>query len=269
VPNLGAVTQIVSEDVGGTVRYDGRTLEEWVPNVVTDLVAACDPLRVILFGSVARGDHGPDSDLDVLVVLPDAPLADVGQLTTDLRRAVRAPVPLEIHLRDRRAFERRRAIVGAVEEAAAREGRVLYGPPLKEDRRMPDPEAQAQEAQLWLNRAREDLDVADHLAANTDLAPRVACFHAQQAAEKAVKAALVHAAIHFPRTHDLKELVRALPLDSSVRDLDVDLTSLSRWAVAARYLGAPADATVEDASIATSAARAILTSVASGLGLPS
>ncbi|HSH59558.1 MAG TPA: nucleotidyltransferase domain-containing protein [Acidimicrobiales bacterium] len=30
----------------------------------------CDPLQVILFGSVARGDDGPDSDLDLLVVLP-------------------------------------------------------------------------------------------------------------------------------------------------------------------------------------------------------
>ncbi len=67
------MAQIVSEVVDGKVRYNGRTLDEWVPEVVTDIVTACDPLQVILFGSVARGDHGPDSDLDVLVVLPDAP----------------------------------------------------------------------------------------------------------------------------------------------------------------------------------------------------
>jgi predicted nucleotidyltransferase len=35
-------------------------------------VEAVHPQRVILFGSAARGTMGPDSDLDVLVVMPDA-----------------------------------------------------------------------------------------------------------------------------------------------------------------------------------------------------
>lgn len=58
------------EVVDGKVRYNGRTLAEWVPSVVRDIVAACDPLQVIAFGSVALGEDGPDSDIDVLVVLP-------------------------------------------------------------------------------------------------------------------------------------------------------------------------------------------------------
>ncbi len=79
-----------------------------------------------------------------------------------------------------------------------------------------------------------------------------------------MKAALVHDAIHFPLTHDLEEVVSALPYDSSVRDVDVDLTSLSRWAVAARYPGAASSAPQEDASVAMSGARAIV--AASDLG---
>lgn len=39
--------------------------------LVGEIVAAVDPLRVVLFGSSARGTMGPDSDLDVLVVMPD------------------------------------------------------------------------------------------------------------------------------------------------------------------------------------------------------
>ena len=35
------------------------------------IIAVAHPLRIILFGSAARGDMGPDSDLDVLVVMPD------------------------------------------------------------------------------------------------------------------------------------------------------------------------------------------------------
>jgi uncharacterized protein len=35
------------------------------------IVQAVEPLRIILFGSAARGDLGPHSDIDVLVVMPD------------------------------------------------------------------------------------------------------------------------------------------------------------------------------------------------------
>jgi hypothetical protein len=39
--------------------------------VVRRLVEAYQPERIYLFGSVARGDAGPDSDYDILVVVPD------------------------------------------------------------------------------------------------------------------------------------------------------------------------------------------------------
>jgi len=38
---------------------------------VRRLIAAYEPERVYLFGSVARGDAGPDSDYDVMVIVPD------------------------------------------------------------------------------------------------------------------------------------------------------------------------------------------------------
>ena len=39
--------------------------------VVRRLVEAYHPLRIYLFGSAARGDAGPDSDYDIMVVVPD------------------------------------------------------------------------------------------------------------------------------------------------------------------------------------------------------
>ncbi len=48
-----------------------------MPNVVdlileaVRIVEEAHPLRVIVFGSAARGDVGPDSDLDLMVVMPD------------------------------------------------------------------------------------------------------------------------------------------------------------------------------------------------------
>ena len=40
-------------------------------NLVNAIVVAVHPLRVVLFGSAARGDTGPESDVDLLVVMPD------------------------------------------------------------------------------------------------------------------------------------------------------------------------------------------------------
>ncbi|MBF0462305.1 MAG: nucleotidyltransferase domain-containing protein [Magnetococcales bacterium] len=39
--------------------------------MVKRIVAVAHPLRIILFGSAARGEMGPDSDVDLLVVVPD------------------------------------------------------------------------------------------------------------------------------------------------------------------------------------------------------
>jgi predicted nucleotidyltransferase len=45
--------------------------EKLLRELVARIVAAVDPRRIILFGSAARGQMSPDSDLDVLVVMPD------------------------------------------------------------------------------------------------------------------------------------------------------------------------------------------------------
>ncbi|MEO5364544.1 MAG: nucleotidyltransferase domain-containing protein [Magnetococcus sp. DMHC-8] len=39
--------------------------------MVRRIVEAAHPLRILLFGSAARGNMGPDSDVDLLVVMPD------------------------------------------------------------------------------------------------------------------------------------------------------------------------------------------------------
>jgi len=65
------------------------------------------------------------------------------------------------------------------------------------------------EAQRWLRYAREDLAAARALGERAGGAPRQSCRLAQQAAEKAIKAALVFLRIDFPRSHDL-DLLRNL-----------------------------------------------------------
>ena len=94
------------------------------------------------------------------------------------------------------------------------------------------------EARRWLQFAREDLLGAATLVSDLDAAPRLACFFAQQAAEKALKARLIAAGVAFPRVHDLVAMRGLLPAESKV-GLDEDaLASLAVWATEARY---PAD----------------------------
>ncbi|MBU2604016.1 MAG: nucleotidyltransferase domain-containing protein [Actinobacteria bacterium] len=46
--------------------------DELLAEIVRRLVDAYDPTRIYLFGSRARGDAGPDSDYDIMVVVPDS-----------------------------------------------------------------------------------------------------------------------------------------------------------------------------------------------------
>jgi HEPN domain-containing protein len=62
-----------------------------------------------------------------------------------------------------------------------------------------------------------------------------ACFHAQQATEKALKALLVAFGIDFPRSHALERLLGLLPAHVA-QQFDVDsVAELTPWAVAGRY----------------------------------
>jgi len=114
------------------------------------------------------------------------------------------------------------------------------------------------EAQRWLATADGDLFGATAMLARDDVAPRLACFLAQQAAEKALKARLIRREIVFPRIHDLVALRALLPAGLSAGVDEPDLASLSAWAVEARYPGDLPDATTPDARAAVAAARAII-----------
>lgn len=70
--------------------WAGRTLRAWTDVLVSVLVAEFDPVSIILFGSVAAGSDGPDSDIDLLVVLDDAPVDDRRRLMVEMRRATRS-----------------------------------------------------------------------------------------------------------------------------------------------------------------------------------
>ena len=88
---------------------------------------------------------------------------------------------------------------------------------------------------------------------------------AQQAAEKAIKSALVFLAIDFPKTHDLDAPRNLLPGGWHLRRTSEDLAELTEWSVEARYPGDWPEATGADALRALAKAKAVLQSVTGNL----
>ena len=100
------------------------------------------------------------------------------------------------------------------------------------DRRMPGSPDE------WMDFAESDLRMARLAAGDTMIRREHVCFHAQQAAEKALKAVLLCRRISFPLTHDIEELAElaeqsGLSLPEPVRDAGV----LTPYAVETRYPG--------------------------------
>ena len=127
---------------------------------------------------------------------------------------------------------------------------------------MSDLDPAAGEAVRWLRFSEEDLDVASRLLSGSRSTPRHACWLAQQAAEKALKAALILERIEFPYTHDLDALRDLLPEGWSAKDAHTDLAELAEWAAEARYPGDWPEPTDADADRAESEARSVHNSVA-------
>jgi HEPN domain-containing protein len=91
-------------------------------------------------------------------------------------------------------------------------------------------------AEAWLRKADNDFKNIRASLASADPAWDTVCFHAQQAAEKCLKAFLVFLGALPPRTHDLGLLLRlAKDHDPTLDALRADCDSLTDYAVETRY----------------------------------
>ena len=118
----------------------------------------------------------------------------------------------------------------------------------------------------WLRFAHGDL-AAPLLLTDVELPARMACIHAQQAAEKALKASLVHAAIQFRKTHDLVVLVALQPEPVRSEVSRLDLQRLQQWAVDARYPADLPDITASEAVAVVAIAEQIVAAIAAAPGM--
>ncbi len=103
----------------------------------------------------------------------------------------------------------------------------------------------------WLKKAIDDLKLAEK-ALEIDVDPGYAGFHAQQAAEKALKALLAFYKVKPPKTHDLWELTSLLGKLTEIEyHREIHIEDLTYYAVEARYPGPPVSREEAEAALET------------------
>ena len=88
----------------------------------------------------------------------------------------------------------------------------------------------------WFKSAEEDLFIIKNIIALEDTPVKQCCYHAQQAAEKYIKAYLVARNKEFPKTHDLQKLLKiCLNLNPRFEEIFAIAFRLSDFGVDTRY----------------------------------
>jgi uncharacterized protein len=120
----------VSNELTATIQRELAHLSEqevgdlaWA---VQRLVEAFRPERIYVFGSQARGTAGPNSDIDILIVVDetDEPMYRLDQQGYGVLEPYR--LPIELVFITRSDFERRLPTVASLPATVVREGRLLY-----------------------------------------------------------------------------------------------------------------------------------------------
>lgn len=114
----------------------------------------------------------------------------------------------------------------------------------------------------WLTHAKSDLKLAKIVREKEDveILDEQICFHAQQAAEKALKAVLLFHEISFPFIHDLATMIRLLKDNNiSVPEELMDVITLTPYAIETRYPGYSGKITTKDVDDAIDIAKVAIT----------
>lgn len=94
--------------------------------ILRRLVEAYQPERVYLFGSKARGDEGPDSDYDLMVVVPDSAPPERRRSRLAYQVLWGSGTAADVLVSTRESFDSRLDVKASLPATIVREGKLLY-----------------------------------------------------------------------------------------------------------------------------------------------
>jgi len=100
------------------------SLDSVLDEVVQRIVEVADPDKIILFGSAARGEAGPDSDLDLLIIKPGVHRRKLAQKI--YQRLLGVGYPVDIIVVTPEDVERYKDAIGLIIAPALQEGKIIY-----------------------------------------------------------------------------------------------------------------------------------------------
>ncbi len=102
-------------------------IEQFLPEVTRRLVEQFRPETIFLFGSHACGNPNADSDMDLLVVVPQSDISPTQRASLAYRCLRDILYPLDILVRTTQEMERFAHVPGSLEYQILSEGKRLYG----------------------------------------------------------------------------------------------------------------------------------------------
>jgi len=103
---------------------DGRKNGKVLQDILARILTVTRPEKVIMFGSAARGDAGPDSDIDLLVIAKVAHRRKTAQMI--YRKLIGVGAPVDVIVVTPGDLRKYRNSVGTIFRAALREWKVIY-----------------------------------------------------------------------------------------------------------------------------------------------
>lgn len=103
-----------------------RSSTALLDEAVRRLVETFDPEAIYLFGSQPRGNARPDSDYDIMVIVPSSDLPQFRRAQEAYRALWGIRLSLDILVWTRAEFDKQAGIVASLPAAIIREGDLLY-----------------------------------------------------------------------------------------------------------------------------------------------
>ncbi len=108
------------------IRTDMTASDPALEKIIRRLVSAYEPEQIFLFGSRARGDAGPDSDYDLLLVVPDHAPPERKRSKLAYRVLWGTGTAADVVVWTRSAFDSRVHLVASLPATVMREGKLLH-----------------------------------------------------------------------------------------------------------------------------------------------